>query len=70
MVFEVVRGVVEHDARPRIRKEMPAKWVDIMKRCWVREPEKRPDMADIAKELSLWWMQEYGALTMNAEAEK
>ena len=69
MVFAVVRGVVENDARPTLRKEMPQKWVDIMKRCWVRQPEKRPDMSSIAKELSLWWMQEYGNIAVQDKIE-
>ena len=40
--------------RPKITdKEAPGPFLDLMKRCWADDPEKRPHFGEIIKELDL-----------------
>lgn len=40
--------------RPKISdKEAPGPFLDLMKRCWADDPEKRPAFGEIIKELDL-----------------
>lgn len=43
--------VVNNDLRPPIPKKTPDSWIKLMKKCWDRDPNKRPCFKDIIKEL-------------------
>src|ERR1043165_7545589 len=40
--------------RPEIIKEIPKCYVDLMKRCWDKDPLKRPNTSEIEKIISSW----------------
>ncbi|GLI70140.1 hypothetical protein VaNZ11_014949 [Volvox africanus] len=46
--------------RPAIHEDLPAPLRRVIKQCWAQEPEQRPDMAAVAREL--WTMEERGVL--------
>jgi mitogen-activated protein kinase kinase kinase 9 len=43
--------VLNNDMRPKIPKNTPDAFVRLMKKCWDREPSKRPSFKEIVKEL-------------------
>jgi len=43
--------VVQNDLRPNIPKKTPEMFVRLMRRCWDRDPNKRPTFIEIIKEL-------------------
>ncbi|GIL95771.1 hypothetical protein Vretimale_1722, partial [Volvox reticuliferus] len=46
--------------RPAIHADLPAPLRRVIRQCWAQEPEQRPDMAAVAREL--WAMEEHGLL--------
>lgn len=45
--------VLNNDMRPNIPKKTPEPFARLMKKCWDRDPIKRPSFKDIIKELEL-----------------
>ena len=43
--------VLNNDMRPKIPKNTPDTYVRLMKKCWDRDPSKRPSFKEIIKEL-------------------
>lgn len=41
--------VLNNDLRPPIPKKTPESYVKLMRRCWDRDPVKRPSFKDIIK---------------------
>lgn len=51
---EVSRRVVNDDMRPKISdKDAPGPFMDLMKRCWDRDPDKRPFFDEIISDLEV-----------------
>jgi len=49
---EVSRKVKDEGLRPKISdKEAPGPFLELMKRCWHEDPDRRPHFGDIIKEL-------------------
>ena len=46
-----VEAVCYNDFRPPIPQGIPQSLVDLMKRCWAKDPETRPTMAEIISSL-------------------
>jgi hypothetical protein len=40
--------------RPKIIKEIPQCYIDLMKRCWDKDPLKRPNTSEIEEIISSW----------------
>lgn len=49
--LEVSIEVLNNDLRPSIPKKTPEAFSRLMKRCWDKEPSKRPSFKDIVKDL-------------------
>lgn len=48
----VSQRVVKEGLRPKIsEKEAPGPFLDLMKRCWAEDPERRPKFEEIIREL-------------------
>lgn len=45
--------VLNNDFRPTLPKKTPEVFARLAKRCWDRDPEKRPSFKDIIKELEM-----------------
>lgn len=50
---EVSMEVLNNDLRPSVPKKTPEAFARLMKRCWDREPARRPGFKEIIKELEL-----------------
>ena len=50
--LQVSIEVLNNDLRPPIPKKMPECYVKLMKKCWDRDPLKRPSFKDIIRELN------------------
>lgn len=48
---QVSQEVLNQDLRPTIPKKTPEAFARLTKRCWERDPEKRPNFREIIKEL-------------------
>ena len=47
--LQVSIEVLNNDLRPPIPKKTPESYVKLMRRCWDRDPVKRPSFKDIIK---------------------
>lgn len=45
--------VLNNDLRPNIPKKTPEAFARLMKKCWDRDPNRRPSFREIIKELEL-----------------
>ncbi|KAL6072665.1 Serine/threonine-protein kinase STY17 [Balamuthia mandrillaris] len=53
-VLEVAIGIMNNALRPEIPKDCPPEWEKLMCACWDQDPEKRPDFAEIHKQLKTY----------------
>ena len=51
--LQVSLDVLNNDFRPTIPKKTPEVFARLTKRCWDRDPEKRPSFKEIIKELEM-----------------
>ncbi|RIB01858.1 kinase-like domain-containing protein [Gigaspora rosea] len=51
---ELQSRIILHDLRPPILEDTESCYVDLMKLCWAKEPEKRPSSAKILETLKEW----------------
>lgn len=49
--LQVSIEVLNNDMRPTIPKKTPDAFAKLMKKCWDRDPFKRPSFKDIIKQL-------------------
>jgi hypothetical protein len=49
--LQVSMEVLNNDLRPAIPKKTPDAFVRLMKKCWDRDPSRRPSFKDIIKDL-------------------
>lgn len=49
----VVHEVVERDARPPLPHSCPPDVADLIRACWLREPEARPPFSRVARHLAV-----------------
>ena len=49
--FQVSIKVLNDDLRPVLPKRTPEKWARLCKRCWARNPDRRPSAKQIIQEL-------------------
>ena len=49
--LQVSIEVLNNDLRPPIPKKTPESFAKLMKRCWDRDPNKRPSFKEIIKDL-------------------
>jgi hypothetical protein len=49
--FQVIVQTAKHGVRPTIPSSCPPPFVELMKKCWDADPDKRPDFTTIIKEL-------------------
>lgn len=60
---EVSIRVVKEDLRPKISKDQemksPPEFINLMKKCWDRDPRERPQFIEIIQELNNMNLQDY-----------
>jgi proto-oncogene tyrosine-protein kinase Kit len=61
-VYEITTKIVQEFLRPEIPKEhdVPKEIVDLMKKCWNTDPEKRPHWKEIIQILKQLVKEKYG----------
>src|ERR1043165_8652188 len=53
--------------RPKIIKNTPQCYVDLMEKCWNEDPLKRPTASEIKDLIKIWWDGLYGIIKENFE---
>jgi serine/threonine protein kinase len=48
---QIILGVVTQNMRPPVAKSCPKEMAQLMVRCWQTDPNKRPTLVDVIKEL-------------------
>lgn len=50
---EVSKKVVNEDYRPKLSEKdnVPGQFLELMRKCWARDPDKRPPFGDVIKDL-------------------
>jgi hypothetical protein len=48
---QVAQDVLHKDLRPMIPKKTPEGFINLMKKCWVKNPENRPSFNQVIEEL-------------------
>src|SRR6266540_2757120 len=47
-------NICKEDKRPEIVEKTPQCYIDLMKKCWNKDPLKRPDASEIADTINNW----------------
>lgn len=50
--LQVSMEVLNNDLRPPVPKKTPEVFAKLMRRCWDRDPNKRPSFKDIIRDLN------------------
>ncbi|CAG8797196.1 7475_t:CDS:1, partial [Cetraspora pellucida] len=54
-----------HDLRPVVNEEAPQCYVNLMRKCWDKYPEKRPSAKDLCEIFAKWQSNENILLELN-----